>query len=607
MKRMTVVALFLGFWAVAPARAGELTATVDRPTVGLNEQFTLMFTVTNAGLDGGKEVKLPDLGKFRIMSGPSRSSSVQIINGSISSSVVYAYILEPREVGKFTIGAASVEVEGKTLTSAPITVEVVKSAPQQKQQAAGQEAPPGAVSDNLFLKATVDRTHVMQGEQINISFKLYTRVSVNNYAVEKNPNMTGFWGEEVEVAKDIRLANEVVNGKQYRVGVIKRMALFPTQAGNLEVSPMEVQATVQVQDRRALDPFDSFFRDPFGRAVNYKVASDAIKIKVDPLPADAPADFKGAVGQYAMSATVDKKTTRTNEPVSLKVTISGTGNIKLIESPTVDLPADFEQYTPKVTDNIDRTRDKVTGSKTFEYLLIPRYPGVKVIKPVSFSYFDPVKKEYVKLHTPQIDLNVEQGTAAVAPMIAGGTREDVQLLSQDIRFIKLTESGLTRGAAPFHTSGTFIAMLLMPLAGLAGAFVLARRRQIVMTDQAGYRNRQALKVAKKGLKQAEYLLKEKGGSPASNQRLRFYSEVSRALWKYLGDKLGIPQAEFSVEGAAQELHARGTDQGLIAALKKILETCDMARFAPTSLEVAVMQKTYDEAQRIIVELERTLK
>ncbi len=606
MRRYALL-LLLAVCAEAGAQTPEFTASLDRTTVGLGEQCTLMLTLSNAGLDGGTNLRTPDLGKFRIMNGPNRSSSVQIINGSISSSIVYSYLLEPKEIGKFTIGSATIEIGGKILTSSPMMMEVVKATAKPAQQAAAPEAPGAAVGDNLFLKATVDRTHVVQGEQINLVFKLYTRVSINNYAVEKNPNMTGFWGEEVEVAKDIRLSNEVINGKQYRVGIIKRMALFPTQPGNLEISPMEIQTTVQVQDRRAVDPFDSFFRDPFGRAVNYKVNSDAIKVKVDPLPPGAPDDFKGAVGQFAMSTTVDKKTTRTNEPVNLKVTVSGTGNIKLIESPVVDLPADFEQYTPKVSDNINRTGEKVSGSKTFEYLLIPRYPGVKVIKPVSFSFYDPLKHEYVKLRSPQIDLNVEQGTAPVSPMIAGGSREDVRMLSQDIRFIKLNGAAITRGAAPFHASGLFIAMMLMPLAGLAGAFVYARQRQAVMLDQAGYRNRKAMKVARKGLKQAEYLLKEQGGNPAPNQRLRFYGEVSHALWKYLGDKLGIPQSEFSVEGAAAELRARGIDQGLVAALRKLLETCDMARFAPTSLEVAVMQKTYDEAGRIIVELERTLK
>ena len=358
-----------------------------------------------------------------------------------------------------------------------------------------------------------------------------------------------------------------------------------------------------------MDPFDSFFRDPFGRQMNYMISSEPIKIKVDPLPPDPPPDFKGAVGTFAMSSTVDKKTTRTNEPVDLKVTVSGTGNIKLIESPAVELPTDFEQYTPKVTDAINRAGEKISGSKTFEYLLIPRYPGLKVIKPVTFSYFDPVRREYVRLHSPQIDLNVEQGTAPVTPMISGGSQEDVRLLSQDIRFIKLGDADLASRGEHLHTSGVFIVLLLLPLAGVGGALVYARQRKAVMLDQAGYRNRRAIKVARKGLKQAEYLLKEKGasGTPVGNQRLRFYGEISKALWKYLGDKLNIPQSAFSIEGAVAELASRAVPADLITSLKALLETCDLARFAPMSLDLAVMQRTYDEAQRIIVALERILR
>ena len=605
---MTLAALALA-GGLACAQNAQFQAGVDRAQVGSGEQFTLQFTLSNTGTGGGRNLQLPDLSKFRIMSGPNQSSSMQIINGAVSSSVTYSYILQPTEVGKFTIGPASIDAGGVTMKSAPVAIEVVKGSTRAKQASAGQDDASAQIGDNLLLKATVDRAHVVQGEQVNLVFKIYTRVSIASYAVQKNPTMTGFWGEDVETPKNIQTNPETVNGKQFKVGVIKRTALFPTQSGSLEVGPMEVQTTVQMQDRRSTDPFESFFRDPFGRQVNYMVRSEPVKIRVDPLPPDPPPDFKGAVGQFAMSTAVDKKSTRTNEPIDLKVTVSGTGNIKLIESPAVELPADFEQYTPKVSDNINRMGDRISGSKTFEYLLIPRYPGLKVIKPVTFSYYDPAKREYVRLHSPQIELNVEQGAAAVTPLISGGSQEDVRLLSQDVRFIKLGESGLSPRGEHLHTSGLFIVMLLLPLACAGGALVYARQRQAVMLDQAGYRNRKAIKVARKGLKQAEYLLKEKGstGAPAGNQRLRFYGEISKALWKYLGDKLTIPQSAFSIEGAVAELGAREAPPDLVTSLKLLLETCDLARFAPTSLDLAVMQRTYDEAQRIIVALERILR
>jgi hypothetical protein len=275
----------------------------------------------------------------------------------------------------------------------------------------------------------------------------------------------------------------------------------------------------------------------------------------------------------------------------------------------VEFPPDFEQYPPKVTESITKG-ERITGSKTFEFLVMPRYPGMKTISPVTFVYYDPSKREYVRLRSPQMELNVEQGAAAPGPVIAGGSREDVRLLSQDIRFIKLTSSAFTRADRQLHTSVVFIVLLVLPLAGLGGVIAFAGRRRALMTDEAGYRQRQAMRVARKGLKVAEYLLNLKGGpkdGPAANQKLRFYSEVSKALWKYLGDKLGMPPAGLSVETASAELQRLGVEKGLLSAFKALVETCDLARFAPASLEVPQMQRTYEEAKRIIVELERILK
>lgn len=609
MKAYPVMFVLLAAFVAAGVAFGQdasFEASVDKNPVALGDQFTLSIVLSNAGMGGGKNMKLPDLSNFHIMSGPNQSTSMQFINGAVSSSVTYSYVLQPKEMGKFTIGSATIEVGGKQYSTKPFTLEVVKGSPRPKQQAAQpQDDVSGQIGDNLFLKATVDKTHVMQGEQINLTFKLYTRVSVSNYGVDKTPTMSGFWSEDIETPKNISLTNEEVNGKQYRVGVIKKMALFPTQSGTLEITPMEATTQVQVQTR-SLDPFDAFFRDPFGRTVNYKVKTDPIKIKVDPLPPGAPSSFKGAVGKFTMNATVDRKATKTNEPVTLKVTIAGTGNIKVLEIPELELPKDFEQYTPKVSDNINRQEGRISGSKTFEYLLIPRYPGSKTIKPFAFSYFDISKKEYVTLHSPAIELNVEQGTATAPAVIAGGSREDVQLLSQDIRFIKVAQPSFTRKGDQPYKSGLFVVLMVVPLLGLAGAIVFARQRQAEMLDAAGYRNRRAIKVAQKGLKQAAQLLSSKT-SGTSSQKLEFYSEVSRALHKYLGDKLDIQQADMSIEGVVRALTDRSINGEIPTALKSLLETCEMARFAPTSMEAAAMQKAYDEAKRLIVELERTLK
>ncbi|MCZ6775344.1 MAG: BatD family protein [Ignavibacteria bacterium] len=604
--RTIYIATFMLCSRLISAQDATFEASIDKNPVSLGNQFTLSLTLENAGAGSAKDLQPPDLSKFHIMGGPNQSSSMQFINGVMSSSVTYSYVLQPKELGKFTIGTASIKVGGKVFTTSPLTLEVVKSPPRQKQHAKSSDNLSTQIGDNLFLKASVDRTRVIQGEQINLTFKLYTRVSVTNYGVNKNPALTGFWSEEIENPKNVSLMTEVVNGKQYRVGTVRRMALFPTQSGSLEISPMELETTVKVQDRRSFDPFDSFFRDPFGRTMNYMVKSKPLKIKVEPLPAGAPPSFKGAVGRFAMNTTLDRKSTETNEPVTLKVTISGTGNIKLLESPAVDLPVDFEQYTPKVSEKINRGGKKISGRKSFEYLLIPRYPGGKRIKPVEFSYFDLSKRRYVTLRSEPIELQVEQGVIAAAPSTAGITQEDVRLLSQDIRFIKVANLELSRQGERLYATPVFIVMILFPLAGLSGAVVYSRQRQAIRMDEVGYRNRRAIKVAQKGLRQAEQLLRT-GSADASAHKLQFYSEVARAVWKYLGDRLNIQQADMSVDAALIELSRRSVNGEISDALRSLLESCEMARFAPTSFEASAMQKIYDDARKLIIELERTLK
>jgi hypothetical protein len=607
---MFVTTLVLLFTVSAFAQDPTFQASVDKNPVSVDDQFTLSLVLQNAG--GGKNLKMPSLDTFRIMMGPSTSSNYQIINGAVSSSMTYSYVLQPKGVGKFTLGSASIEAGGKTYTSNPITIEVVKGSPrpkaQQQQQGVSGDVD-AQLSQNIFLRAMIDKSRLMQGEQVNLVYKLYTRVQVQNYNLTKAPTMTGFWSEDADMPKQIQLSTETINGKQFQVGLIKRTALFPTQSGTLEIGPMEITTLVTVRDRRTWDPFDSFFNDPFGRQIEYVVKSEPVRIKVDPLPGGAPSSFKGAVGKFTMNAKVDRQNTKTNEPMSLKITINGTGNIKVLESPAVELPTDFEQYTPKVSDNINRREAKVSGSKTFEYILIPRYPGKKIIKPVEFSYFDLGKSQYMTLKSSEIELNVEQGAAGAAPFVSSNLREDVQLLSQDIRFIKVARPSFTRQGEYLHTSGVFIAMMLLPLAGLAGAFVYSRQRQAVMSDMVGYRNRRAIKVARKGLKNAEVLLNQLavGKDGSSEKKIQFYSEVAKSMWNYLGDKLNIQQADISIEGAVNALTTRSVTEETSAALKSLLESCEMARFAPTSLSPDTMKTTYDDASKIIVDLERTLK
>ena len=584
----------------------SFTASVDKNTVAVDEQFTLELTLNGGGMGGGSVPKLPDLSKFMVLSGPNQSSSVQIVNGSVSSSVTYSYVLQPRAAGKFALGAATTETGGKQYSSQPIEITVVKGAAKPKQSAAsGQSADSNVqVGDNLFLRATVDRSRVYLGEQVTVTFKVYTRVRITNYTIEKLPAMTGFWGEELAVPQQVSLTTEVVNGKQYQSGLLKKVALFPTQSGTLEINPLEIVCQVQMQNRkRSNDFFDQFFNDPFFNNVatsNVNIKSPAVKITVLPLPKnDVPASFKGAVGKFNLNTSVSSTTVKTNEPLSLKATIGGSGNIKILEAPNIEISNDFEKYDPKVNETIDRNTNVVNGSKTFEWLLVPRYPGQKRIPPLEFSYFDPSKGKYVALKSGAIDLTVEKGSAEAPQIASGVSKEDVKLLSQDIRFIKTNSGSFRRKGGDVVPLSTMVIITILPLLAFVGLAAYRQRTLKELSDVASFRSRKAMKTASKKLKEAKVLLSLQNSEA-------FYAEISRALWAYVSDKLSIDRAELSIENVMKQLEGKPISVDVVARLKECLEACEFARFAPASSRQEEKSKIYEMASNVIISTEKEL-
>jgi len=601
MKNFLLLNLTLVWLAIA--QDVSFTASVDKNPVAQNDRFTLEFTVTTSGANA-RNFKTPDLSKFLVLSGPNQSTSMQIINGAISSSQTFSYILQPREQGKFIIGSATIEVGGNQYKSNPIELTVTKPSQQRSQPQAQQSDQDIDVGDNLFLRAIVDRTRVYQGEQITVTYKLYTRVRIVNYGINKLPAMTGFWGEDLEVPQQMSLPNEVVNGKQYQVAVLKKTALFPTQSGTLEIQPMELTCQVQVQQRRRSgDIFDQFFNDPFfgmTQTANVGVKSQPVKITVLPLPqTNVPNSFQGAVGRFNLRSEVNKRTAKTNEPITLKATISGTGNVKILEAPKLQLPSDFEQYDPKISESIDRTKGTINGSKTFEWLIVPRYPGEKKIPPFEFTYFDVVQRRYVTLRTNEFNVLVEQGSAEAPQLASGLSKEDVKLLNQDIRFIKTSPGTFTRVDDELVDTTAAIVLTVIPLAAFIGLLVYRQKELSAMSDVVSFRSRRAMKIASKRLQHAKLLL-------TKNNTEEFYAEVSRALWQYVSDKLAIDRAELSIDNVTQKLRERNISEELTTKIKECLESCEFARFAPGSSSKQEKNKMYDMASSIIVAAEREL-
>ena len=589
-------------------QAQSFTASVSNTTVGEYDQFQVSFTFQAQDINGVGNFRAPGFNNFMVLSGPNQSTSMQIINGAASGSRTFSYYLQPKGMGKFTISSASIDDNGKTYKTEPITITVVKGTPKQAPQAAqqgGSTISEKEIGDNLFIKATADRQTVYMGEQITVTYKLYTRLGIaSQMAVNKLPSYEGFWAEEINVPNTITFSTEVINGKQYRVGLLKKVALFPSQLGELSVTPLVLDVPVQIQQKRKSSGniFDDFFNDPFfnnAQTVNYNAKSNTLKIRVLPLPSqNVPKSFNGSVGDYTMNSEISTTNTKTNEPISLKIDLSGKGNIQLLNMPEINFPPAFDKFEPKTSEQINRD-GTITGKKTFEYLIVPRTVGKQEIPPIEFSYFNPSKKSYVTLKTPAYDINVAQGTNIKGDNVAGYSKEEIKVLGQDIRYIKTNTNDLFKGSALVINSVGFWTATGLPLLLLAGLIVWKKRDDKLSSNLQLLRYQRAEKVARLRFKTAKTLME-------ANDQAAFYTEISAALFGYLEDKLHILKSEISLEKAVEELEKRNIDASKIDTLKDCIEKCEFARFAPKGDAVAAMNDMYNELTNVIIEIEKSI-
>jgi hypothetical protein len=605
MKRSIAHITFVFFIALLPlcAQDGTFTASVDQNKVAAGEQFQVTFTVSGSSVNGVKNLKPPNFAPFVVTSGPNQSTNMQWINGQMSGSVSYVYMLYARQTGKFTIEPASIEYKGKTLKTEPLNIEVTQVKPQQAQKK--QEAVSTAsVGDNLFIKAYADKERVRLGEQLTVTFRLFTRLSVAGYDLAKAPTFEGFWSEDFDMPKQPAASNETLNGKQYRVLTMKKTALFATQAGQLKIAPLEVRCSVQMQSkRRSNDPFDSFFNDPFFQqvqTVNMNFKSNPLTITVDPIPANAPSGFSGAIGRFTFSASADKKRVKAGDAITLKLAVSGTGNIKLVTIPKPQLPADIESYEPKIAEDVKRDGSAIHGTKTAEYLLIPRNQGQRAVEPMVFSYFDLERREYVSLRSPRFEFTIEPGKDFSSVGSSNLTdKEDVRILGEDIRYIKLSLGSLQHaGDAEFHF--WFLIGLLLPPIGFVGAWVYRKRMEKIYGDMPKLLFETAGREVNKRLKKARVLLQQ--GNPQS-----YNEEVLKALSEYLEHKLRTPKAHFSLERALVQLQEHNVTAGVREKLQFCMERAEFARYAPGADTAEARKGLIDAAAEAIQGIESTFR
>jgi hypothetical protein len=531
------------------------------------------------------------------------------VNGSMSQSITLSYVIAAKKEGKITIGPASVNVNGATIQSNTFIIEVVKgNSNAQNQGNSNQPAQnPSApttenLSDNLFVKTIVSKTKAYLGEQITVTHKIYTRYQLRGFQDIKFPDYTGFWAQDVPNNPQIQVVNENIDGVNYQVGELKRTYLFAQRSGKLEIEPMNIDCAVRKQsNRRPRDVFEQFFGGGYEDAT-YSVKSKAVAIEILPLPeANKPESFSGAVGSYSFKAQINKDKIKANDAINLTITLTGKGNIKLVDPLKINFPEDFETYDPKTKENIISGANGVAGSKTFDYLIIPRHEGDYKIDQINFSYFDPEKKQYVTLPSPEFNIHVDKGNESdeSANVFNPRSKEDVKILGNDIRYIKTSNIRLTPKGDYFFGSPLFYIGLISPFFAFIGFIFIRRKNTEQNKDAIAVKSRKATKMAKKRLSLAEQYLK-------SNNKEQFYVEIFKALYGYLGDKLNIEAADLNKEHISDKLKAKMVNDTTIEELIVTLDNCEYARYAPSAVS-GDLNGIYNKTVELITKIEREIK
>ncbi len=602
MRQFCLVFLLLFLNSSTLLNAQDIQFTASAPgVVEQGEQFRLVFTINRKT----EQFTLPVLQDFNVLMGPSTSynQSTSVINGKLSRNIsyTYTYILQAMAEGEFVIPAAMVIVEGKRHESQPLKIEVVSGSSEESSIVEGTTTSlQGIGNEDLFVRLIVDKREIYQGDRLTATIKIYSRVNLSGFDDVRYPDFAGFLREDIETPPLQSLVRENVNGQIYGTGVLSRFVLFPQKSGDLVIDPVEITALVQqrVSSQSSRSFFDDFF-DSY-QTLRKDISSPEIKIKVKPLPAGKPLAFSGAVGSFRMEASLDKNEVLTNEAVTLRIKVLGQGNLKLIQAPGIDFPLDFESYDPKVTSNIKSSMSGTSGSKTFEYLMIPRFAGKFRIPPVKLSYFDPVETRYKSLSSGEFQIIVEKGENEEGlTMVSSPSKEDIRFIGKDIRFIQT-------GAVELRLIGNtlwgklwffFLYLVFFLVFGLV--YFLRKRKRMEQANVMLAKNRKASKLARKRLKNASHYLKD------SNEGA-LYEAILKALWGYLSDKLSIPASGLSRENIAVNLEKHGIAKDLVRAFSDLLDECEYAQYAP-QVSGSEMKLVYEKAVKMIVKLEQKLK
>ena len=602
-----VILFFILISTVIGAWADNITFTANAPEVVVSgDQFRLSYTINSQKV---RDFRAPSIKEFEVLMGPSRStqSSTQIINGNVTSTstITFTYILMAGKEGTYKIPGATIVADGNNYTSNSVEIKVL---PPDQSSGAGSgnsrnssrnQANSGKITDKeLFMMATASKTNVYEQEAILLTYKVYTQVNLTELRGDI-PDLKGFHTQEVELPNQKTFTLEHYNGRNYNTTIWRQLVLFPQQTGKIEIPSVTFEGTVS-QMVASADPFDAFFNGGNYVNITKNLVTPKLTINVKELPAGKPANFSGGVGEFTLSSSISTQELKTNDAVTIKLVISGTGNMKLINTPEVGFPQDFEIYDPKVDNKFNLTRNGLAGNKVIEYLAIPRHAGTYTIPPIEFSYFDLKSQSYKTLKTDAYTLNVAKGEGNADQVVANFTsKEDLKVLGQDIRYIKTGDTRLTQKDDYFYGSTSYWLWYIVPLALFIAFMVIYRKQAMENANVAKVRTKKANKVATKRMKNAGKLLAEKKSEA-------FYDEVLKALWGYISDKLSIPVSQLSKDNIEEELQKHQVADELIKEFINNLNDCEFARYAPGNQDEK-MDKIYSSAIEVISKMENSIK
>ena len=582
MNRILILLLFIANLTFAQ----EFTAIVSKKNVEVGEEFQIIFSANGSA----SEFKAPNLLGLRKISGPNKSSSssMQIINGTINSSKTtsFSYYVSALSEGELTIPAATIKIEGKKIQSQPIKITVKKADPNKKS---GFQ-----IGDNVKVEVEVSRRNIFQGEQVLVSYKLFSKINLADISITQFPNLNGFWNEEIETNSKAKVQN--IDGVNYRVWEINKSMLTPQKSGDLKIDPMKINITVQLKSQNRSG-------DIFGMFNNYKnvveeIQSKQITIKVKDLPPNPPASFNGAVGVFKLRSKTDKKIADANTAINYEIGLSGSGNLHLIDNIPVNFPDDFEVFDPEKKDKSFTSKNGIKGKLLFNYLIIPRYQGEYEIPSQEFSFFNLRTKKYETLKTNAINIEVNKGNDQ--KNVIASSKQLLDENSQYLSLIKTKSEFKLINKGEWYQQWWYILLLALPVLLTVAAGIRQTYIRIIDKNPIDRKYRKSLKIAQKRLKNAEIFLK-------NDKKQRFYEEIEKSLLNYFSQKFNTEIADLSKEKISEIFIERKIDKDILSNYISILEDCEYCRYSPASIENNDLNIAYNKASGIIIEIENQLK